>query len=814
MNEKKAAPAKTKIKSISLPLKISGIVFWGMVLIGIIASLILIKDFNQSQLDKYNARVQATAFSVSQILSLNPDINNEKLRTLLQPIPETHQIDGFRIESKKWQVNIGQYNKTCNPYITKFKTPALNANGSVNNTLSVCLPDIEKVVTEYRRDFLVMMIIIFFSFGMLLQLILKKILTSPFMSMVDTANNILNGKTKHRFNEQRDDEFGFISKFINQALEQQVKKSAALEEALQHLQKTDTALTYEKDRAEITLESISEAVISTDQLCCVQSLNSAAEHITGWNISEVKGKPLSELLSMTDYNSGEKINLSVKGCDAKQGKPIRLNGILTNNNNKAIDINLSAAPIYDNSKEVTGIVVVLQDVGTSRELERQLSYQASHDWLTGLYNRSAFDQQLRQLIENAKNNKQQHALCYLDLDRFKIVNDTCGHVAGDEMLKQIADMFQAHIRSTDTLARLGGDEFGLLLSNCSVEKAHSLAEKLRQSIDDFHFHWDGKYFEIGVSVGIVVIDENSERKDDILASADIACYTAKENGRNCIHIYKPEGLDLERRRGETQWLDKIKNAFTNDRFCLYFQPIISLADPDTKDMHVEILIRMIGDDNKIIPPMAFLPAAERYMLMPQIDRWVIKHVLATISSQILGNNHEWPSDRNYLFNINLSGESIANQDLLSTVQQLLTRYHVPAHVICFEITESVAISNLENARNFIDAMRNLGCKFALDDFGSGMCSFSYLKNLSVDYLKIDGSYVKGINSSNIDKELVMAVNHIGHVFGMQTVAEFVENKQVLQTLMDIGVDYAQGYGIEEPRPVAELFALPEKVISR
>ena len=435
------------------------------------------------------------------------------------------------------------------------------------------------------------------------------------------------------------------------------------------------------------------------------------------------------------------------------------------------------------------------------EATERLSYQATHDALTGLVNRREFERRLEKALAGAREEERVHALCYLDLDQFKIVNDTCGHVAGDELLRQLTVLLQSKVRDADLLARLGGDEFGVLLENCPLEQAQVVADLLRQTVKDFHFVWQNKAFVIGVSIGLVALTRDCESLDRVLSCADAACYAAKDLGRNRVHVYRVEDSELAQRQGEMNWVARITQAIEENRFRLYYQTIMPLADADKEGAHFEILLRMLGDQGELIPPMAFIPAAERFNLMPSIDRWVVSTVFG-LYWKILPENS---LAQRHTCTVNLSGPSLCDDHFLEFIKRQFALYQVPHDHICFEITETAAISNLARAMAFIGELRAQGCRFSLDDFGSGLSSFTYLKNMPVDYLKIDGSFVRDMVDDPMDAAMVAAINQVGHVMGLKTIAEFVETDAALEKLREMGVDFVQGFVIERPRPIQDLF---------
>jgi len=447
-----------------------------------------------------------------------------------------------------------------------------------------------------------------------------------------------------------------------------------------------------------------------------------------------------------------------------------------------------------------------------RQAEQTIIHMAYHDALTGLANRNEFEHRLKDAITVSKLRHIQHGLMYLDLDQFKIINDTCGHVAGDELLRQLSIVLNSLIRETDTLARLGGDEFGVLLDNCPLETATGIAENILNKIRDFIFQWQGKSIDITASIGLVSIDDKSRNVSSVLSCADMACYTAKDLGRNRIHIYKEDDKELLRRHGEMQWVSRIRAAITNNDFVLYrqnmmvldqgSQDILDIQDYQEEYQHpsFEFLIRLKDQNGEIIPPGAFIPAAERYNLMPDLDRWVIDRAF-----RYLSDNYERIISKDapvYAF-INLSGASLSDDKFFNYINDKFTEYNLDKKIVCFEVTETAAITNFQLAIDFIRDIKEQGCHFALDDFGSGLSSFTYLKNIPVDFLKIDGSFVRNMLYDTMDEAFVTAINQLGHVANLKTIAEFVENEQTLTMLKNMGVDFAQGYGIHLPESIDE-----------
>ncbi|MDD5241604.1 MAG: EAL domain-containing protein [Sulfuricella sp.] len=562
----------------------------------------------------------------------------------------------------------------------------------------------------------------------------------------------------------------------------------------------ERALLQEKERALVTLDSIGDGVITTDIEGKVIYFNPVAEHLTGWRLEEVKDLTLRWAFNAVDAFTRKQIQHPVfdgpiEGTVVSHYENI----LLISNDNREYDIESSAAPIRNPEGEVIGSVLVFRDVTEARELAKQLAWQAAHDQLTGLINRREFDFRLTRLLESTKSDHDQHALLYMDLDQFKLVNDTAGHAAGDELLRQLTDKLRAQVQGGDTLARLGGDEFGVLLEHRALDEALRIANMLRKIVQDFRFIWDGRTFEVGVSIGMVPIVAQSGSAANLMSCADAACYAAKDRGRNRVNVYSLEDLDLMQRHSEMSWVADIAKAFEEKRFHLYCQPIRSLCEEQPDDHHSEILLRMMDVNGEIVAPAEFMPAAERYGLMPVIDRWVVRTLFSTIQK----SRADGAADPSRIYAINLSGASLNDEFFLDFLREQIALYDVPPATLCFEITETVAISSIQHTRHFMQELKLAGCQFSLDDFGSGMSSFAYLKDLPVDYLKIDGMFVKNMVHNPIDFAMVEAINRIGHVMGIRTIAEFVENDVILEKLRMLGVDYAQGYEVGRPGPLLQ-----------
>ena len=566
------------------------------------------------------------------------------------------------------------------------------------------------------------------------------------------------------------------------------------------LKQAKEALHQEKERAQVTLGSIGDGVITTDLNGDIEYMNSVAEQSTGWKLEDARGKAMLKVFRVVDEKTLEPPPDPASLC-LEQGKSATLAGhllLIHRYRNQRLSVEVNASPIRDSNADISGVVLVFHDVTELRGLARKMSYQATHDSLTGLINRREFESRIRLAIDNAHNEDGLYALCYLDLDNFKVVNDTSGHIAGDELLKQLTVKLRMELREADTLARLGGDEFGILLEDCHIDKAHALAETVRQIVEDFRFIWDNTSFKVGVSIGLVPINIDSGTLSTVLSAADSACYVAKDQGRNRIHIYQPHDEALMEQHGQMQWVQRIQDVLDQNRFRLFFQPIAKLARAagEKNTIHGEVLIRMLDDNNKIVGPGSFIPAAERYQVMPSIDRWVVSNTF-----NMLMLNDARANGRISSCCINLSGQSLSDKRFMDFLVAEIKSSGVPPEILVFEITETAVIANLCNASKLISTLREMGCRFALDDFGVGLSSFGYLKNLAVDYLKLDGCFVKNMVRDNIDHAMVKAINQIGHTMDIKTIAEFVEDEKTLDAVRKVGVDYAQGYFIAKPAPI-------------
>jgi len=559
----------------------------------------------------------------------------------------------------------------------------------------------------------------------------------------------------------------------------------------------ETRIFEEKERAQVTLQSIGDGVITTDAEGNVDYINPVAQDLTGWDMRNACGRSVTEIMTIINEHTRATVENPAMRC-LKDGRIITLaeNTILITKNSDEIPIQDSAAPIRDRIGNIIGSVIVFHDTSKESRLFRQLSYQASHDALTGLINRSEFENRLAESLEKLKSDSENTtALLYLDLDQFKVVNDTFGHTAGDELLRQLSEIVQVQIRSTDILARLGGDEFGILVERCDESRAVEIAEAIRGSVEGYRFEWQESFTTIRVSIGVVMVTSEDDNVATLMSSADVACYSAKDMGRNQVNLYRNSDVSL--RHEEIKWVSRITSAVEEDRFELYFQPIIGINDTDGNARgHYELLLRMKDETGEIVSPDQFIPSAERYNLMSTLDRWVITTALTDLA------DHESKNEARYTLAINLSGTSLSEDRFLEFVIDELKKHKLPKNAICFEITETAAISNLSRVVHFMQTLKKLGCMFSLDDFGSGLSSFTYLKNLPVDFLKIDGQFVSNVVDDSVDESMVKAISEVGHAMGIETIAERVETKEVLDKLGTLGIEFAQGYYIARPASVA------------
>ena len=559
----------------------------------------------------------------------------------------------------------------------------------------------------------------------------------------------------------------------------------------------EASLAAERERVLVTLYSIGDAVITTDPQGQVEYLNPTAESLTGWTIAEARGRPLHEVFQLLDEVSRQPTPDPVARC-LQEGRVVGLanHSVLISRSGREYDIDDSAAPILGRDGRLLGAVLVFHDVTETRRLARQMRYDATHDALTGLVNRREFERRLERALASAKQYGVKHTLCYLDLDRFKQVTDAAGPAAGDELLKQIKGLLMGAFRDRDTLARLGGDEFGLLLDNCPLDRAWVIAQTLVSAIRDYRFAWRDRVFQIGMSIGLAPVTAAAADATQLLTQADIACYTAKQLGRDRVHIYQQESGESTRHYSGILHATQLREALEQERFRLYYQPIVPLAKGSTAAPWYELLLRLVADNGEILLPEAFLPLAERHDLTGAIDRWVIQTAFGRYRGE--------PGTLGAGIHLNVSANSLGDPTFSDFVKTQLFEFAVPPSQICFELGETTTIHHLRQATGFMLAMKGHGCRLALDQFGRGLSSLPYLKTLPVDYLKIDSAFIQDMLESSRDHAMVVALNQMAHVLGMQTIAGHAGDQAIVKRLQALGVDYAQGYALGRPRPWIEI----------
>ncbi len=784
---------------IKLPARITGLVFWGLVFVGLLFAVIFLQQAESDIIKKNTKNTRIIAYEVEGLVEIFPEApvlekTGARIRAKIIKYIDDFNFHAVRMYEDDRVLAIGEVFDSDDTYEYTLNYIPAGSNELKSIRIVFYCKDVKSVVADIRKKFLLSIGLGVFVFGLFLQRVLQKMLSAPFQKMVTTAEKFSQGDENVRFDDQRQDEFGYLGKFINNAIESILKHKDELILALERASASEIELNIEKERAEVTLYSITDTVVTVDIDKKVVYINPAGESLLHCTKEEITGKAFKDVFNLIDENSGDVLSDPLQlSFDSGETTHLPEHSSLIIRDDVMVSIEASIAPMKTETDDLMGAVIVVQDVSHTRRLTKQLSYQASHDLLTGLYNRRKFEEHLEEILINVKEEDRQHSLFYLDLDNFKIVNDTCGHVAGDELLKQLPVLFNEVLRSGDIVARLGGDEFGIILQNCELKQAATIADKIRQKIKNFRFPWKDRTFEIGVSIGVVAINAENSEKSQVLRSADIACYAAKDAGRNTVHIFELSDQAKSERFGQMHWTARILKAFEENRFQLYQQSIVGVAD-DNRD-HMEILLRMIDKEGNIIGPDSFIPAAERYALMPKIDRWVIKEVFKHISNN---ESYDQVNTSSQVFAINLSGDSIKDPALFEYIIEQKDKYGVSLKNICFEITENIAIGNLTKATLFINKLKDHGCMFALDDFGSGLSSFAYLKNLPVDFLKIDGGFVKDISRDEIDRAMVESIQQVGKVMNLSTIAEHVEDESTLNVLREIGIDYVQGYYLGRP----------------
>jgi len=768
----------TALRRTSLSTKVTVIVFWGLISAGLLFATLLLSNREIETREARAALADSIAYQIDlQLHESEPD--PVRIQVLLERLLHLRSDVGVAVTLHGAElVRHGPRFDGADPQAFTRHLDVIGTSGRKRDgMITVLFPNIRETLHTERSRLLLSLGALLLLFGVALRVLLERVLTMPMADMVDTARRISEGAADIGFRADRTDEFGYLAQFINRAL--------------QSVRKSELEAQRSRELAEVTLHSIGDGVITTNRNGRVMYMNPVAQRLLGLDLKDIQGQFLPDVMPLVDEETGEPLEHPIIPC-LRENRTVELDTdcALRLRSGGLIPVADSAAPIRDRHGAVRGAVMVFHDVSMARNLQHELSYQASHDPLTGLYNRREFDREVQRALEHVERDGQEHTLCYLDLDQFKVVNDTCGHAAGDQLLHKLVSYLQSRLRKADVLARLGGDEFGLLLMHCSLERALEVAENVREAVNAFRFQWQGRTFQIGVSIGVVELTASIGSATEALAAADMACYAAKDDGRNRVHLYRPDDENLARRRKEMDMVSCVQRALSDDRLELFAQVIVPVRE-DMALPHYEILVRMRDPAGEYIAPGAFIPAAERYNLMPAIDRWVIRHTLKALAAQ--RQEHAASACA-----INLSGQSLGDEAFLSFVAEELKSTGVAGERLCFEITETAAIGNLTAAIEFITALKAIGCQFALDDFGSGFSSFTYLKHLPVDKIKIDGSFVQNMATSSVDQAMVQSMAQVAHALGKVVVAEFVENQETAELLRNFGVDYAQGYHLGKP----------------
>ncbi len=567
-----------------------------------------------------------------------------------------------------------------------------------------------------------------------------------------------------------------------------------LKKEAENFRRESMRIVNEKEQALKTLQSINEGVITTDSIGKINYINPVAEIYLGWDKREVLGKRIDSVFRTVEEKTRKKLVMPVEKCLNNTGA-VNSNGksILVRRDGVEYAIEYTLTPITDRQSNAIGTVLVFRDVTEKRELEHNLNWQASHDQLTGLINRSEFDRRLQKIINADNDDANEHALCIIDLDNLKIINDSCGHVAGDELLKKIGASLKNKSRDTDTIARIGGDEFGIILYGCTLSKAGLIAEIFREQIEKTGFSWDGRSYDITASLGVIPLDSNYGELSDVLRAADAACFTAKDKGKNQVSLLEQGQKLINRDRSQIQWVEKIRDCLNRQSFELHIQEIRPLDDLN-EVVICENLLR-VNDENGLILPSQYMPSLERYHMMPEIDRWVVKASLELLAYG------KATMDKYKVVTINLSEQSVSNEKFTDYLKNLFDEYETERDRICFDIPEACLYRHAERTGEFIRKIRNMDCKVAIDNFSSGLESFRILKPLNIDYVKFDGRISYPYSDKSLEYTILESINHISHLIGAQTVAKFISGEENLEALYEIGVDYAQGFVLSRPRPL-------------
>ncbi len=753
---------------------------------------------NFADLNKSLERIsQQRAISFIKILDRNGEtVASIDKRTNISPHPDIADARNHQFESNHsittTQVNINDYQTDSGPI--------QNQNAATRQTIGRVVIGATTVFADKMKHDLVTQALIITSiaicFTLLFGILLARTVSNPLTLLAQGIQKIKNGNLQHRIKEQSSGEIGLLEKNVNE-----MATSLANAQTIERRQAANL-LQSERIKAHTTLESIGEGVITTNENGIITYINPTAIRLTGYNYEESVGRPLGEIFKSYFESTQEQIAYPIESC-LKHGHVVRHDALLKliRKDGEEFIIRDTATPIRDHNGKIVGAVVIFDDFSTLHAMAEKLVFQAAHDDLTGLYNRREFESQVDLALNESQQSQSDNSIFFIDLDQFKVVNDTCGHIAGDQLLKQISQLLKSKIREHDVLARLGGDEFGIILRNCHQDKAAELAKTIIDALQAFVFYWGNQQFNIGACIGLVELNNKFINTSDVLMAADSACYLAKEAGRNSMHIYQPSDKEQQKRRSEDKWVKRLKTAVDQNNFVLYAQKIHSLTQRPQPPCY-EILLRLNLDGN-LYTPMTFMTAAERYNLMPDIDRWVINKMFSTIKAYYMNENIIHPPTR---FCINLSGQSLSRDIFQKFVYDKVMACNIDHSLITFEITETATIANMAHAIEFMKTLKQMGCQFALDDFGSGLSSFGYLTSLPLDYIKIDGKIVRDIVTNPINLTIVESINQIAHIMKLQTIAEYVESDAIVNLLQAREIDFVQGFHLDKPVPLETIFS--------
>ncbi len=763
-----------------------------------------------------HARI-ASANSASALVSNDPYFAAEILHTLSM-ITEIDEARIYTSEGKEFAnyQRLGLYSKTQKNFLTQdFKVVTPISNDGEEIGLLIITANKHELFPSVVEHLIVVILAFVFT-GILVyfwSIRLQNYIYKPINHMLSVTQEVRkNDNYTVRVSKFYDDELGMLTDDFNlmlnkiekrdQDLECQVKertqqleiRNKKLAKEMQDKIQAQEKLYESEKRFRNTFASAAIGMMLVSRDGAIIQCNHAICEMLGFEEEELQNKTFLDITYHEDREIGLYERERVVNGEVDH---FRVEKRYCRKDGEMMWGLTTVSGVFDKDSKFLYFIAQMIDITEENRLSEELNYRASHDVLTGLLNRKEFETRIQKAWDRARDDEVTHILCYIDLDQFKVINDSCGHVAGDELLRQIASLLEESVRSQDSVARLGGDEFGVLMEYCSLSDGADIAEKIRKKIETLQFVWKDNRFKVASSIGVVEINSESSSVTELLQQADTACFGAKDAGRNMVSIYRATDTAIIYRRSEMQWVHRIQEAIEDDRFLLCAQPIVP-TDGSDKGVHIEVLVRLISDKGEEIPPGAFLPAAERYGLITNIDRWVISHTLDWMQK-----NSVYVQEQMTLCTINLSGLTLSDDKFLSTLIDELYNRNISCEKVCFEITETAIIANLSKATNFIRSLRRLGCKFSLDDFGSGLSSFAYLKTLQVDFIKIDGMFVRDILKDPVDLALVRSINEMGKVMGKKTIAEFVETQEIFEKIIELGIDYAQGFGVGEVKPLSE-----------